>query len=312
MRGMSERERKPQRSKDRGAFFVFKPEISMTLEITEGGQGQPKEISPKELVATLKNDRRSVLIYDIETMPAPEEVIRTFFKEDKVKLPKHPGTFDASSVKYGNMKDPKKKDEKLQAEMAKHRQALASYIQDCEQAKRDAWDEFVAGAALSPTIGRVLAVGYGLVTKDGLVYCLDVDEENERNLLRRHWAILAPVGSRGGKVISFNGHRFDYPFMRRRSWAYDNVEAPNLVTKYRKMEDAYIDALEEYRTGGSWSENIKLDDLGKLMGIGGKTEGMTGDLFYETWKSNPEAALDYLARDVELTYLVAQRMGIIK
>jgi hypothetical protein len=284
----------------------------MTLEVQEPKQGQPKEVSPKELVATLKNERRAILVYDIETMPAPEEDIRIFFREEKIKLPKHPGNFDPQKVKYGNIKDPKKKDEKLQAEMAKHRQALASYIQDCEQAKKDAWDEFVAGAALSPTIGRVLAIGYGLVTKDGLVYCLDIDEENERNLLRRHWAIAAPVGARGGKLVSFNGHRFDYPFLRRRSWAYDDVDAPCLITKYRKMEDFCVDALEEYRTGGGWNENIKLDDLAKMMGLGGKTEGMTGDLFYETWKTDPEKALDYLARDVELTYLVAQRMGIIK
>lgn len=282
----------------------------MSLEVSSP-KGQPKEVLPKELVAILENERRSVLVYDIETMPAPEETIRQFFKEENVKLPKHPGQFDPQQVKYGNIKDPAKRDKKLHDEMAKHRQALASYITDCEKAKHDAWEEFVAGAALSPAIGRVLAIGYGLATKDGLVYCLDVDEENERNLLRRHWALVNPVWRRGGKLVSFNGHRFDYPFCRRRSWAYEDVNPPNLVTKYRKMEDFCVDALEEYRTGGGWNENIKLDELAKIMGFGGKLEGMTGALFYETWKSDPEKALDYLARDVELTYLVAKRMGVI-
>lgn len=274
-----------------------------------------REWTPRQLNDYLANERRVTVVYDIETMPADEGTIRTFFREEKVKLPKHPGEFDPSKVKYGNTKKEDLKRQKLEAEMAKHRQALASYVDDCEKAKREAWEEFVQGATLSPATGRVLAIGYGVVVKDELIYVMDIGEKDgkpdERNLIRRHWLFVESLRRRAGKLVSFNGHRFDYPFLRRRTWAYDDVKAPNLITKYRKMEDFCIDALEEYRTGGSWAENIKLDDLARMMGLGGKLEGLTGDLFHVLWKEDPEKALDYLARDVELTALVAQRMELI-
>jgi hypothetical protein len=270
-----------------------------------------KELQPPELRDLLANERRCTVVYDIETGPADEETVRRFFKEDKVKRPAHPGEFDPHKVKYGNTKDAAKRRAKLEDEMAKHRLALANYVSDCEKAVQEAWKDFYDRAALDPTTGRVLAIGYGVVRPDGIWYCMDLAGSDERNLIRRHWLFVESLRKRAGKLVSFNGHRFDYPFLRRRSWAYADVKPPNLVTKYRKMEDFCIDALEEYRTGGSWSENISLDDLGMMLGLGGKTEGMTGALFYQVLKDDAGKALDYLARDVELTYLVAQRMELI-
>ena len=142
-----------------------------------------------------------------------------------------------------------KRKAKLTDEQRKHRLALANYDAECKEAKEEAWMSHVNRATLDVCTGRVLAVGYGLSFKgQEPKLFLDVSED-EHGLLSRFWGLAACAKKRGGKLVSFNGHGFDIPFMVSRSWAYDDVVPLNLLTKYNKYEDFCIDTAITYRQG---------------------------------------------------------------
>jgi hypothetical protein len=269
-------------------------------------------ITMTDLESVLANERRCVLFFDIETRPADEETLRAFFKEEEVVLPNHPGEFDPAKVKYGNTQDVAKKREKLHSDMAKHRLALANWETDCEKAKQEAWEEHVAKSTLSSLTGRVMAIGYGLMRGSETQVCLDVDPAKERPLVERFWKLVRLVGKRGGRLVSFNGSKFDLPFMTRRSWAYEDVVPPKLRTKYNKYEDYCVDTAEVWKQGVYGSNGyVKLDQLAQMMGCRRKLEGMSGAHFHSTWREDEERARKYLELDVLVLSDVARRMGVV-
>lgn len=279
------------------------------MNFREAIDREVKQMTPKGLLDHVKNNRGSHVIYDIETTPLSDREILGYADEKKLKLPKYPGAFDASKVKYGNAKSPEAKDSKLKAAQERHRIALREYNDKYQESLQKFKDE----ATLKPSMSKVLAIGYGLVdmVQDEVIFCLDVDEKNERNLIRRHWLITEALKGSMGTLISFNGHGFDYPYLVRRSWAYEDIDPPRYKNKFKSMEEWCVDLMEEYslKCYGS-SHSISLNDLSMMMGFGGKPDGMTGDEFHEVWKRDPEMALDYLAWDVERPYLIAKRMRI--
>lgn len=274
--------------------------------------GNEKGVSIAEFQALVANGRNGALLFDIETGPAEESVLEELFKDVEVKLPENPGRFDPSKVKYGNTKDPAKKQEKLSSEMAKHQSACESWADDCRKAKDDAWKEFVDKAPLSPLTGRVMAIGYGLTNgKDAPVLCIDATPDNEHLMLIRLWNLVSVARKRSTKIASFNGHRFDFPFCRRRSWAYTDINPPDLVTKYGKYEDGFYDVLEIYQRGGAYKDSIKLDRLAQMMSVQRKMEGVTGEMFHQLIQTDRQKALDYLTGDILCLEAVAERMRIL-
>lgn len=269
----------------------------------------PPEISTRELEAFLGNTRHCVLFYDIETRPAEDEVVLAAFQDANVKLPPYPGVFDPMKVAYGNTKDVEKRKAKLTDDMVKHNIKLASWDDECKKAKEEAWQEFRKNATLDSDAGRVMAIGYGLKRGTDVQLCLDVEPECERNLLLRFWRFVNLIRKRDGKLISFNGNSFDIPFCTWRSWAYEDINPPRLVTKYRKYEDFCVDCHEEYKLG-VYGAHIKLKKLARLMRVPGKLEGMTGDQFWQVYGEDQEKALDYLAHDVHCLAAVAERMRL--
>jgi hypothetical protein len=270
------------------------------------------DLQYEELLGILKTEKRCKLVYDIETGPASHNQVRKFFDKDKVDLPKDPGVFDPHAIKYGNL-GPAKRKEKLEAKLAEHTKAAASYRYDCKVAIEEAWEKFYSNAALSALTGRVVAIGYGLLRADRIQHFLDIDLDgnDERGIIERHWDLVRWIRRRPGKLISFNGHKFDYPFLRRRSWAYEDLQPLALVTKYRTMEEFCIDVFEEYKRGAQWNDFISLDNLSLMMNLPGKLPDVTGDQFHSLVRTDVATARKYLREDISATARVAYRMDLV-
>ena len=162
-------------------------------------------------------------------------------------------------------------------------------------------EDLLRTAALDATLGRILCVGVLRADDEPLFIH---DDDNEAGLLHRTWHLLATKRS-GELFVTYNGTKFDWPFMFRRSLAC-GVPVPDWFPRDgRWPRHAHAD-LAEWWSCGDRSEHISLDRLLRLCGLGGKTA--SGADFARLWATDRAAALDYLANDLRLTRSLYGRM----
>jgi len=248
------------------------------------------------------------LIFDIETGALPLEKLKTICPP--FSAPPHPGEFNPGSVKYGNAKKEDKRAEILEAAKAKHADACESYSIDVRYAEANYWAEIQDKGALSALTGEVLAIGY----KSTKVAIDFVDEENtEAGLLARFWRQYQTIRSTNRKMVGFNISGFDIPFIVQRSWLL-GIPVPDSVFSgpQRYLEPVFID-LMKFWSAGAWGNVAKLTVIAQAMGVGAKPEGINGGDFARLFR-NPETrdvAIDYLNNDLEITFGVAERLGVV-
>ncbi|WP_321377000.1 ribonuclease H-like domain-containing protein [Trichococcus shcherbakoviae] len=242
------------------------------------------------------------LAFDIETGPLPWEQVASQYSPPAAMLP-----WDDSMVKYGNAKDPAKRKEKYDQVKAAYEAELAKETQTLEAARL----EWYGKAALSPMTGRVLAIGIG---NDDAAGIIGTDGETEEEILAAFWEIYKKFHVENtGRLVGFNIKHFDVPFMVRRSWFHGIPVPESLIEKGRYLSPTFIDLMIEWGVGGM--EMVKLDTLAKFFGIGGKPEGVDGGMFSTLWESGNEEsrkqAVDYLLNDIDMTWRLAERMGVV-
>jgi hypothetical protein len=155
-------------------------------------------------------------------------------------------------------------------------------------------------AALSAETARVLCVG---ILRDGGAQFIH-DDDNEAQLLRDTWAACG-CKEADEVFVTFNGNRFDWPMLTRRSYIL-GVTVPNwLPREGRWIYGTNYDLFALWQLGDR-SESISLDRLARLCGLSGKTG--SGADFARLWKDDRKAALDYLELDLELTRALWQKM----
>jgi hypothetical protein len=158
------------------------------------------------------------------------------------------------------------------------------------------------GSGLDALHGRVTCIGYGEIAKHRYFICYDRDEAA---MLRQFWRIYHSVHSAGAKLIGFNIHGFDLPFLIRRSWRH-GVAVPKSVNGVRYWPDTLVDLMIAWRCG-SYKDFISLDNLAKFLDVGAKNG--SGEMFYRLWETDRDAAIEYLVNDVELAAKCAAKMG---
>lgn len=203
-----------------------------------------------------------ILGFDIETIPCrtmPEECI-----------PK----FDPDTVKYGNTKDPAKKQEK----------------------EREARQEFDNGLVKTMSVDPDLCE---VCTFVGMIYDTEEEkilqktsvqetgeDENDYDPIYDGWDMIKHAYQERIPLVSYNGIGFDLPVMLHRAM-YLDIPVPysiysNLTKKWEGNKNHYD--LMLVMAGWDRYRYKKLDFYLKRLGIGAKTEGMDGSKVYDTWK----------------------------
>jgi hypothetical protein len=212
------------------------------------------------------------IFFDIETGPLAA-------MELEAMMP----PFDPEEVKTGNLKDP----EKIAAKLAEARAAR----------ERD----FNRKAALDALTGRVLAVGLLSMKGEFAV----IGQEDEAALLREFWSVC-----RGGKtrprLIGFNTHSFDLPFLLRRSFKH-RVQVPFGLRRGRYWSEELVDLREEWQLGDRQARG-SLDAVARHLGVGQKHGH--GEDFSQLWQNDRAKAVAYLRQDLELTAGIAAAMRV--
>lgn len=155
-------------------------------------------------------------------------------------------------------------------------------------------------AALSAETARILCVG--LLREEWPVSF--VDDVDERDLLIRTWDALGAYKD-DEQFVTFNGARFDWPMLARRSYAL-GVRIPGWFPLDGRWKNSrHCDLMELWQCGNR-GDSISLDTLARLTGVGAKSGN--GADFARLWRDDRAAALTYLTHDLELTRSLWLRM----
>lgn len=215
----------------------------------------------------------NLFTFDIETAPLDDDALRAMEPE-----------FEAPA----NYKNPEK---------------IADYIAEA----RAKWKE---KAALSPLTGRVIMFPCLRSGDDPVVDIIggdgqDWSEQAERVLLGTAWSRIEQAAADGALLCGWNTHRFDVPFLLRRSWAL-GVPVPR-VALMRRLGLPWVDGMLEF-TRHAPGEYVSLDAASRFLGTGRKNGD--GALVGQLLRENPEQARTYAINDVVLTERNLLRMQV--
>lgn len=217
------------------------------------------------------------IIFDIETGSLPAAELAAVMPP-----------FDPMDVKLGNLKDEVKIRTKIE-------EARSSHVAD-----------ITAGAALDPMLAKVLAIG--IYAGNGAVRILGhgLDEDE---LIAHFWSECRGDSGRLNTLVGFRSNSFDLPFLRARSWAL-GISIPFGLRKGRYWSDQCVDLQETWQQGDRYRRGT-LDAVGRFLGVGSKTVGVSGADFARLWVDDRPKAVEYLTQDILLTVRVAERLGAV-
>lgn len=249
-----------------------------------------------------------MIVFDIETGPLAEETVLQFARPYTPPQPLPP--FDARAVKVGNL-GPEKAEEKIAAAAMLHADASIVRLEEIKAGeaawRKDAMDR----AALSPLTGQVLAIGYQQDTGPPV---LDVvgngNGFEEPMLLERFWIRVKQFAKTDETLVGHNILGFDLPFLIRRSWLLGVDVFPGIFQGRYFNERLFSDTMRLWGCGNN-RDFVSLDTLARAFGVGGKPEGIDGGMFADLLKTDREAAKAYLRNDLDMTAMVAERMGVL-
>ena len=215
--------------------------------------------------------KNTYLVFDIETRSLPLETIKAKGLMPSFKPP-------------ANIKDP----EKIKAREAEH--------------EADVMEK----AALDPLLSTVCAVG--VIYGDGEMFEWNTDRnKTEAEILQWTWTHMRLCFNDMGRIVGFNTHGFDIPFLINRSWILD-VPICESVLKGKWFSEYSYDLADKWRVGRK-DGYVSLDRLSRAFGLEGKSGN--GKDFANLLDTDFGKAIDYLRNDLTLTLKIAQRMGVV-
>ena len=242
----------------------------------------------------------SAIVFDIETGALPWEEVEKFYEPPAGLAP-----WNDDMVRYGVTKDVTKKKEKYDQVRADYETKLARQAADNEAHRL----EWLSRGALSPLTGRVLAVG--LRSERGTAI-LGGDGEEEWKVLTDFWLSYMSARAASRRMVGFNIFGFDLPFLIRRSWFHGVAVPESLLEKGRYWSPVFCDLMQVWGCG-NYGERVSLDTAARYFGVGQKPDGVTGADFGRLWAGPPEdrqKALAYLTNDLDMTWQIAERLGV--
>jgi len=246
---------------------------------------------------------------DIETLRSPEEHRQSIIKDVKENF-RAPsslskgqaaidlGLTDAKEIKFISKDDMITRWEK---------ELAASKSGDVAQAL---WEK----TSFNPDVAPIACICVGWIDDNGEYVTNRFDTilfSSEELMLSTFHSFVNSVCSKHGVQITkpnFIGHyitKFDLPFIWKRS-VINDVETCEGV-KWVDAKHGY-NCYDTMTAWAGYGNSISADNLCKLLGIKGKTEGMDGSLVYDTWQTDPQKVIDYCHDDVAMVKAIHERL----
>lgn len=158
--------------------------------------------------------------------------------------------------------------------------------------------KWIEDAALSALTGRIVALGLEINGQ-----FVPVIDDDETVMVREFWKQFSQLENR--KMIGFCCKHFDLRFVVRRSFKL-SVPIPAMIAPEYRWEKHGIVDLADYWQCGDRQDRISLDEFARFLGVGRKN-GNGGD-FARMLVEHRETAIQYLANDLRLTRLIAEKV----
>jgi hypothetical protein len=163
--------------------------------------------------------------------------------------------------------------------------------------------------ACRPAFGHIVCAAIGLETQPGtldvtMFIARSTHPDDERDLLRRLWAAIAAVRPR--RLVTYNGLRFDAPYLLMRSAILGVPTCRLPLARYRP--DDHCDVMQLL---ANWeaAESLPLAAAARLFGVA-KDARLNGAAVAAAWKAGRiEDIAAYCAQDVQATYAIFQRLA---
>lgn len=249
-----------------------------------------------------------MFIFDIETGPLSDDEVRQNippFEPEK----KHPGEFDPSKIKYGQMGEAKRA-EKLEKCKQKHQELIDEYEAELVNGEEAYFVKAMNKAALSAATGRVLAIGVldTSITSGPNVAAVFSKNEGEAKAIARFWQICDAARESKTNMVGLNIKKFDLPFLIQRS-AILGVAFPNwIMERFRYFHPMFIDIMEAWNCGNT-NGYTSADTICRAMGLPGKNGN--GKDFAQLLENDPATAVAYLKNDLAILVEPAKRLGVV-
>ena len=245
---------------------------------------------------------------DIETLRAPEENRLQMLEDVKANF-KAPSTLtkgqaaadlgltDANEIKFTSKDDMISRWEK---ELA---------VTKVESVANAVWEK----TSFNPDVAPIACICIGWLDDNEYKCAVFAQDEvsNEAEMLEEFHFTVNNICSKNGAQITkpnFIGHyitKFDLPFIWKRS-VINDVETCEGV-KWVDAKHGY-NCYDTMTAWAGYGNSISADNLSKLLGIKGKTEGMDGSLVYDTWQTDPQKVIDYCHDDVDMVKRIHERL----
>jgi len=152
----------------------------------------------------------------------------------------------------------------------------------------------LASAALDALTARVIAIGW---KEAGHLAPFAMITGPEPFLLQSFWAEVMKE-DRLRPLVGWNSEGFDLPMLFRRSWANGIVPPPDLRAGRYWNSALSLDLMQFWNLGQYGRGYLSLDQAARFLGLPPKLG--QGEDFAALLRTDPEAAKEYLQRDVDL------------
>lgn len=169
--------------------------------------------------------------------------------------------------------------------------------------------------ALHGEYGRLLTVALIVEDDDRLVHRGLLGRERRTSLfhfdevrtLRAFWKLMCDFSTGRDLIVGHNVLCFDLPFLYKRS--YIHGVKPSVDLPFARYRNRPIFDTMQVWSGWDYRYYISLSDLGGILGVGSKTEGMDGGCVYDCiCRGDHDTVARYALQDVELVRAIYYRM----
>lgn len=221
--------------------------------------------------------RLTTHVIDIETIPLPADQ-------------REYGRPTDETMKYGNTKDPAKREVMLEKAVA-------------------GWDEG-ADCALKAEYGQIALIGYQRIDskRSGEI---EVFMGSESEILQQFWDKIRGITVQH-RIAGHNLQSFDIPYIIRRSMILGVGCRADMDTLKRHASsynsELLFDTMRQWQCGDRQTY-IKLETLCHAFGVTVTPQDVCGKEFYKWWAKDPQKCVEYLINDIRMTSALCQAMG---